>query len=336
MTNENRNRAGRRRILIGLGTVAAVTGLGGALWMRRATAERDRLVVADGRQVSSALFYIALTNGYFAEEGLDIDLQSHSFSRRAMEALMEGKADLAMSSEVPIMHALADGHALKVVANIQTSDRDMAILARRDRGISGADDLAGKTVGYIARTNGHVFLDLFLAAHGLTGLVTAVAVKPEDLVARLVAGTLDAVSSWTAIRLAAVPKLADTVTITAPTVYIECWGVAVTTTVALRHRRALERLMRGLLRAERLAAEEPARAIASVATHLGQSRDDIATLWPQYDFAVYLSQTFLLNLENAARSERRADADPSKVDYSRVFDTAALRSVDARRVSLVQ
>ena len=327
---------GRRRWLAGLGAAAVVAGLGAVLVGRRARGERDLLVVADGRQMSSALFYIALINGYFAEEGLDIEVQSHSYSRRAMESLTDGKADLAMSSEVPIMHALADGHSLKVVANIQTCDRDLAILGRRDRAISGPASLAGKRIGYIPRSNGRVFLDLFMAAYGLTGSVQTLAFKPEDLVPALVTGTVDAVSSWTAIRLAAAGQMTDTVTIPAPAIYIECWGIAVAATVAEHKRRALEKLLRGLLRAERLASAEPGIAIANVADYLGQDREGVAALWPQFDFAVNLNQTFIINLENAARSERSADADPSKVDFSRAIDARALRNVDARRISLLQ
>lgn len=94
MSEQNSGQAGRRRLLISLGAAAALAGgVGGIVASRREPVVRDRLVVADGRQVSSALFYIALTQGYFAEAGLDVEVQSHSCSRRATEALTNGKVD---------------------------------------------------------------------------------------------------------------------------------------------------------------------------------------------------------------------------------------------------
>jgi NitT/TauT family transport system substrate-binding protein len=336
MAGKRRFEVTRRRLLAGAAGTVALVGAGAVATFRRAAVQRETLVVADGRQLSSALFYIALIQGYFAEQGLEVQVQSHSFSRRAMEALMAGKAELAMSSEVPIMHALADGHALKVVANLQTSDRDMAILARRDRAIAGPADLAGKQVGYIARTNGHVFLDQFLAAHGLSAKVTTVAFAPEQLVPALVTGAVDAVSSWASIRLAAASQLPESVVLTAPNVYLECWGLAAAAAVAERKRGALEKFLRGLLRAEQLVADDSERAVGLVAQYLGQGRPEVAALWPQFDFAVNLNQTFIINLENAARTERREDADPSKLDYALAIDPTALRAVDPRRVTLLQ
>lgn len=327
----------RRLLLLGLAGAVGAAGLGAALQGGGASAlwPHDRLVVADPRQISSALFYIALHSGYFAEQALDIQLQPYSYSRRAVEAVVQGHAELAMSSEVPIMHALADGAPLKIIANVQTSDRDMAILARSDRGIAAAADLAGKHIGYIPRTNGKLFLDLFVAAHDLSGVVM-VAFRPEDLVPALADGRVDAVSSWTAIRLSAARHLSDTVVLPAPSVYIELWGVAVPESVARDRQQALKKLLRGLLRAEQAAMSDPEGAITLVATHLGQDRADIAALWPQFTFAVDLSQTFLVNLENAARSEGRAGVDPLHFDFSQAIHAAALQEVDPRRVLLLQ
>lgn len=326
----------RRRLLLGLAGLAGATGLGAVLLAGPSGPwPRDRLVVADPRQVSSALFYIALHRGYFAEQNLDIDLQPYSYSRRAVEAVMQGRAELAMSSEVPIMHALADGARLNIIANIQTTDRDLAILARADSGVTTATDLSGKRVGYIPRTNGKLFLDLFVASHDLTG-VTMVAFPPEDLVAALVEGRVDAVSSWTAIRFSAAGHLSDTVVLSAPSAYIELWGVVVPEAVAQGRQRALKKLLRGLVRAEQMAMRDPEAAITLVAEHLGQERGDVAALWPHFTFAVDLSQTFLVNLENAARSEQRAGVDPSHFDFSQAIHAAALQEVDPRRVLLLR
>lgn len=88
--------------------------------------------------------HIALKKGYLAQEGLDVTPKPHAFGKLAIEAIIEGKADLATVGDTPIMLAVMNGRKTMAHATIQTSSLNEAIVARKDRGIAAPGDLLGK------------------------------------------------------------------------------------------------------------------------------------------------------------------------------------------------
>ena len=107
---------------------------------------------------------IALAKDYFKEEGLDATPQPYPFGKPALQAVIDGKADIATAGDTPIVFAVMDGQKITTLAVIQTSNRDKAILAKRDRGIAKPSDLKGKTIGLTLGTTGHFFASSFLLA----------------------------------------------------------------------------------------------------------------------------------------------------------------------------
>lgn len=293
----------------------------------------QRLIVADARQVMSALLYVAKAKGYFAEAGLEVDLQPHSLGRDALAATLDGRADLAAVGESPITKAIRAGRGLAVFATIQTTDRDMAIVARADRGIFGAADLAGRRVGFISGTGSELFLDLYLAAHDLTQRVQPVAVTLDDAVPALTEGRIEGLSAWTGLRFPAERALAGkAVVLTETGIYTKNWVLAAQPHRLAERQAAVENLLRALIRAEAFVRAEPDEAVGLVAEQLAIARPDIAAIWPYFDFAVDLGQTLVVALENAARMDDRDKA----LNFLQQINSAPLLAVDASRVTVLK
>ena len=160
------------------------------------TPARQKVTIALVNQPQSTLIFVAMKKGYFSDEGLDVQ-PLQSFGKAALQTMIEGKADFATSAETPIMFSILRGDAIFVVANIETSTANDAVVARVDAGISKPADLKGKRIGFMPGTTIDFFLDSFLTAQGLTRQdITPVPLKPDEMLDALLAKKADAVAAW--------------------------------------------------------------------------------------------------------------------------------------------
>src|SRR5208283_5243276 len=126
---------------------------------------------------------------------LDAIPQVHPFGKIALNAVVEGKADLGTVADTPIVFTVMNGQKIAILATTQTSNRNEAIIARRDRGIAKPADLKGKKIGVPFGTHADFFTDIFLIAHGIDReKVKTIDIKPDEIATALVTGRVDAVS----------------------------------------------------------------------------------------------------------------------------------------------
>jgi NitT/TauT family transport system substrate-binding protein len=90
-----------------------------------------------------------------------------------------------------------NGTRITTLATIQTSNMDLAIVARNDRGIASPGDLKGKKLGVTLGTNADFFADAFLFDHGIDReKVKIIDMKPDEMADALGAGRVDAVATF--------------------------------------------------------------------------------------------------------------------------------------------
>ena len=119
-------------------------------------------------------FYIARELGYFAEEGLEVDLQAAGGSSAAIQQVLAGNADAALPSPGAFLNAVARGRDLKWVSSYQYSNI-FTLVTPSGSGISSISDLAGKKVGVSELSGGEV--PLVRAVLRAAGLEEGVTVK---------------------------------------------------------------------------------------------------------------------------------------------------------------
>ncbi len=96
--------------------VAASTGASAA----------EKLVVAEGAHVIGYLpVYIAKDEGYFADEGLDVDIVPTRGSAQAVAALIGRSADVALATVSDIANAVSQGRDLKLIVAITNQPQMM-------------------------------------------------------------------------------------------------------------------------------------------------------------------------------------------------------------------
>ena len=99
------------------------------------------------RSVFYAPQYIALGLGFFAEEGLNVEITTSGGSEKAMTALLSGEADLCLAGPETGVYVMNEGKADHPVIVGQLTKRDGSFLiARTPAERFSWNDLLGKTV----------------------------------------------------------------------------------------------------------------------------------------------------------------------------------------------
>jgi NitT/TauT family transport system substrate-binding protein len=308
LLNEENPSSGRRRIVaIVLATIAVLALVAGLAMLRGRPAVSDtpteKLSLALSTTPHAALLHLAAAKGYFADEGLEVGLVPVSHGKAALELLAEGRIDLAAAAEVPFVISVLQGEPFSIVANVLSVSNEMAVIARRDRAIAEPRDLAGKRVGVTLGTSGEYFLWAFLTRHKLAPeAVGFVDVPPGRMVQEVRKGTVDAVATWQPIRLQVQTHLGENgSTFIEPNAYTVTHVVVARSDVLKQRPKAVQKLLRALLKAEHFVRTEPEQALALAAERLRLDAQSLRPAWGDLEFQVNLSQSQLITLEDEAR-----------------------------------
>lgn len=97
-------------------------------------------------QAQFAGYYAALDQGFFEEEGLDVEILEGGADIVPQDVLASGDADYAISWVPKVLGSIEQGAAITNVAQIFERSATLQV-AMADSGIDGPEDLAGKRVG---------------------------------------------------------------------------------------------------------------------------------------------------------------------------------------------
>ena len=297
-----------------------------------ASQARPKITVAIGTQLQSTLVYVALSKGYFLNEGLDVQPQMHSSGKQALDSVLDGKADFATVAETPVMFSVLRGDRIFIIANIESSSMNNGVLARPDAGIARATDLKGKRIGFTPGTNADFFLDSFLTAQGLTRKeISPVALSPEELQDAMLTRKVDAVSTWAHLLIPIKRQLgAQALVFYDQQIYTEIFNIAVMQDFVQRSPQTIARFLRALIQAEDFLAKHPAQAQNIIAAAIKVDQELVRQVWDAFSYQVSLSQNLLITLEDETRwamKNKLTDKTimPNYADYIHVDSLKALR-----------
>ena len=130
--------------------------------------------------------------GYFADEGLDVEMIAPADPNDPPKLVAAGRADVAVSYQPQLHIQVAEGLPLKRFATLVATPLNCLVVLE-DSPITGIADLAGRRVGFSVGGFEDALLGAMLAGHGL-GLddVTLINVN-FSLSPSIVAGQVDAV-----------------------------------------------------------------------------------------------------------------------------------------------
>jgi len=305
----------------------------------RGTEKLQKITVAYTFQPQSTLVHVAMANRYFAEEGLDAQPLMHTYGKAALQSVLENKADFATVAETPVMFSALKGEKIVVIANIESSNTNNAIVARKEAGISAPRDLKGKRVGFTPGTTSDFFLDSLLTANGLRRKeIQPVALNPEAMQEAITRKNVDAVSAWNYPLTQIRQQLgADGIVFYDREIYTETFNIAALQDYVSKNPEAVKRFLRALVKAENFVAQSPdeAQSIMSSATNIDKKL--VSDVWQSFNYRVVLDQSLLITLEDETRwaMKNGLTEQMAMPDYASYIHPDALRAVkpDAVRMS---
>ena len=138
-----------------------------SLWAPSSLAAQKLTLMLDWfPNVDHLPIYVAQHQGFFADEGLEIEIISPSETSDALKLAAAGKVDLAVSYEPQIIIAAARGLDVVVIGRLIEHPLT-TLLFLTGRGISEPRDLDGKKIGYTVPGLMDVLLDAFAKLNGI-------------------------------------------------------------------------------------------------------------------------------------------------------------------------
>jgi NitT/TauT family transport system substrate-binding protein len=285
----------------------------------------------------SVLVAIAAQEGLFAREGVQVSLLPYVIGRDAMEAMLNGKCDLATSADTPVADYGRKRDDLRIVAGIAKSDRLCYIVARKDSGIRQPRDLQGRSIGVVRGTAPHYFLDLVLNKNRLTGKDVRLRYKHgEELRGALLSGEVAAIATTDLNALKLQEELGDTVVLlNDPGISLNHGYLTLLEPTLQARQDAILRVLRALRTAEQQTQAEPEKVKALFAAYCKVSPWVASQILSSGTPGLSLEPAMILTLEDNARWLHEWDTGTGEhKSFKEIIRPELLRQVAPASVTL--
>ena len=317
---------------------AAALALAALAWLAPGPARADALRVAVSRGPLSLPLFVAQRQGFLAGEGLDVAFVDCLGGRRCLRLVLDGKADVATCAEMAVVQeAFAHADAAIVATMVHASD-NLKLVVRKSSGIVRSEQLDGRRVGVIVGTTAQYELESHLLDLGIDPRrVTAVPVQPEDIVAALRDGRIDAAAVWEPFGYAALHG-ADAVGLRLPLAggYIENYTLVARQPLLARRGDAVVRLLRAVERAEQFIQARPAEAQAILREQLQVDQGFVDWVWGGLAWRLSLDQALLSTMEGEVRwaQRERHVAEGARPNVLTLVNAGPLKAVKPAAVGI--
>jgi NitT/TauT family transport system substrate-binding protein len=260
------------------------------------------LTVATYHGDMSTLVLYASESGLFTRHGLQVTLQKTTSGVDAVDAVLQGQADLGTAAEFVFLKKVITRPDLQIFCTINEG-QSIGMLALKERGISRPADLRGKRIGVTIGSAAEFHLDQFLAEQGIPPRTVTISDRqPPTMLTGLQDGSLDAVMVWNPVLHQIQSAMPDKLVFW-PGQGDQPFHFALVGMQTLPDTKpeALQRFLSVLKIAEQEVLKNPATAQGLTARAIGVSPAQLAKHWGEHDFAVRLNRSLVVTLEHQAR-----------------------------------
>jgi len=311
-------------------------GATSALLLGASAALADKITIGTAPNLQTLPIVVAMSEGYFADEGIELETVKFTSGRRALEALIGGQLDVAFMAEYPVSIASLREQPFGTFTTLSryTANR---MISKASIGFEDPSSLSGKKIGTTKGSNTEFFTEALIEKFGVEAEV--INVSPPDIVPALARGDIDAGIMFPDFYPAAEKALGDDYREYRSDAYI-AWFVLSATPEMLNDRPdELAGFVRALIKAEDYIESNPEGAMKALeeATEGLLSMDVIKTKFAEAEYEIGLANGLLDILETQANwvvGKGMVDAEPARDLIKGYLATGPLEAVDASRITL--
>jgi NitT/TauT family transport system substrate-binding protein len=297
----------------------------------------ERVTLAQNLSPISGISIVAKQRGLFLKHGLDVQVSNFTTGKQCLDTVLGGAAEIATTAEAPTTAAAMAGLPIAFLARTEYSD--LKTIASTASGIAKPADLKGKRLAYTAGTGGEVYtMTLLRDAAIKPDDVKLVNLRPQDMVAALSSGSIDAYNTWEPFIGNGKKALGDQVReLDTKGIYSETFNIVVMQDFLKTKPQLVREFMAALLEAEAWMMANREDAISVVAEVTNMPRAELAPIYGNFKYGIALDQRTLDILNAHAKWRLDSGNHPpgaTMPDWTKVITAEPLRSLAPDRVKV--
>ena len=313
----------------------------GIYWASRikmSSVEKPRASFRLGATQSALLVWLALDQGFFDDQGLDVQVVFQQGGLTAISSLLKRQVDLATCSEFVLTSQILNDKNLRTFGTVALAET-VAIVGRKDRGIRGPSDLKGKRIAVTQNSASEYFLGTFLSFNRITlSEVTLVHLPPSEIRDATVSGAVDAGITWDPYAFEIKAALgAEAVRFSAQNHHNFHFLLVGRPEWIADNEKTLDKFIKALFQAERFFVHQKDRAKRILAKRFGYEPHYLSHVLSRQDLVVSLPQSLLVSMEDAAQWKIDTNQVVSKSvpNFLRYIDFDPLDTLSPARVTII-
>lgn len=255
----------------------------------------------------STPFFVAQQQGFYAKQGLNVEVVPCRGGVHCAELLQEGAVEYATTSGTVALFNSYYHDNIALLASFVKSSNDLKLLTLAPNQITSIHDLENKRIGIIKASASEYYFDFLLISNALQDLqVERVYLKPDDMVNALLSDQVDAISIWEpygyrASQLTSLPII----NLGTEGIFQLTFNLVTTSPVDALNARDKAMLL-AIEEAITWIEEHPVDSIALISEQLNIKPEQVEWSWNDYIFSLTNDYILLSNLQMQARwaSER--------------------------------
>jgi ABC-type nitrate/sulfonate/bicarbonate transport system substrate-binding protein len=158
---------------------------------------QEKVAIGMATGVNQVPSLVAQDQGFFADEGLEVELKPLARGALAIEAIAGGSLQFAESAHAPTLAAIAGGIPIHGVAVAARGFYGKLIAKPEHSDLDSLEDFVGMRVGTQVGTGMHLTLAILLEERGITEEQLGITnLRVADMPAAMATGDFDAVIGW--------------------------------------------------------------------------------------------------------------------------------------------
>lgn len=258
-----------------------------------------------------AAFYIAKSNDFFEEQGLEVISHPNLAGKESLRELYESNLDIAHVAAIPMAYALsgskkypnADDMPVKIFTGMIYTTNSQNLIARTDHGINSPEDLENKKIGVHKGTTSEFFLDNFLIEHNIdANTIERVNIDVSAHFEALKNGDVDAIATWEPHASQILEGLQDKATrLNTMLDHSTLWLAVASDSYINQNSETITAYLKALKKAQDYIKKHPSEAQELVARKTNTSKQIIEKLWNSIEYELSMGERMLILLDDQQR-----------------------------------